>query len=487
MAHLLGGLAAAAAGHWKRSLAIVFAVLVGSACWRARRRLVHRRLLDAGTESQQALDLLEERFPAQSGDTATVVFSVDDGTLRDGARAAAIDRDRRRDRASSRTSPRVADPLTAEGQVSRDGRIAFATVQYDEPAIDLGKRARRAPRGRPPSTAERAGRRRLRRGQVVDQAEQREAPVGELIGIAVAVLVLTLVFRSAAAMLLTLVSRAARARRRDHAADVRLRVRGLPELRADARRDARPRRRDRLRAADRRALSRAARGRRQRAARGARVANATAGISIVAAGAIVVVAIAGLLATGIPFVGRMGVGSAIIVASVARRRRHAAAGLDGCVRAPPAPEEARARPALAGLRALGQCSPRGRGSPPSRHAAPASCSPRRSRRCGSASPTTATSRPHDAAARLRQAGRGLRPGLQRPAAAGRRPPVRTAGAGRRSSALRAAVERTRRTSPRHRRAAARTRRGDAATITRDPELTAGRSAPPISSSACATT
>ena len=49
----------------------------------------------------------------------------------------------------------------------------------------------------------------------------------------------------------------------------------------------------------------------------ARVANATAGTSVVAAGAIVVVAIAGLLATGIPFVGRMGIGSAIMIAMVA--------------------------------------------------------------------------------------------------------------------------------------------------------------------------
>ena len=38
---------------------------------------------------------------------------------------------------------------------------------------------------------------------------------------------------------------------------------------------------------------------------------------MIAAGAIVVVAIAGLLATGIPFVGRMGLGSAIMVAAVA--------------------------------------------------------------------------------------------------------------------------------------------------------------------------
>ena len=49
----------------------------------------------------------------------------------------------------------------------------------------------------------------------------------------------------------------------------------------------------------------------------ARVANSTAGTSVVAAGAIVVVAIAGLLATGIPFVGRMGIGTAIVIAAVA--------------------------------------------------------------------------------------------------------------------------------------------------------------------------
>jgi putative drug exporter of the RND superfamily len=49
----------------------------------------------------------------------------------------------------------------------------------------------------------------------------------------------------------------------------------------------------------------------------ARVANATAGTSVVAAGAIVVVAITGLLATGSPFGGQMGIGSAIIIAMVA--------------------------------------------------------------------------------------------------------------------------------------------------------------------------
>src|SRR4051812_23465852 len=34
-----------------------------------------------GTESQRAYDLLKDRFPAQSGDTASVVFAVDNGRV----------------------------------------------------------------------------------------------------------------------------------------------------------------------------------------------------------------------------------------------------------------------------------------------------------------------------------------------------------------------------------------------------------------------
>src|ERR1700754_1011535 len=91
MAPLLGRLAAAAAGHWKRSLALVAAVLIGIGTLAA---LLGGDFADdfgtPGSESQQALDLLTRRFPAQSGDTATLVFAVDRGTLRAGARAAAI-------------------------------------------------------------------------------------------------------------------------------------------------------------------------------------------------------------------------------------------------------------------------------------------------------------------------------------------------------------------------------------------------------------
>ncbi len=93
----------------------------------------------------------------------------------------------------------------APPQLSPDGRIGFLTVQYDKPAQDM----QRAPGERLAEVSaigERAGLEVSRRGPIVDQAEQMTAPVGELIGLAVAILVLTLVFRSIAAMLLTLIA-----------------------------------------------------------------------------------------------------------------------------------------------------------------------------------------------------------------------------------------------------------------------------------------
>src|SRR5688572_28535793 len=44
-----------------------------------------------GTEAQQALDVLEEDFPAAAGTSAQLVFSSEDGTLADPTAAAAVD------------------------------------------------------------------------------------------------------------------------------------------------------------------------------------------------------------------------------------------------------------------------------------------------------------------------------------------------------------------------------------------------------------
>ena len=316
MTNFLGTLAARAATHWKRSLAIVAVVLVAlGVAAGAGGGAFNDNFKTPGTESQSAIDLLDERFPAASGDTANVVFAVESGTLREPERRAAIERTI----AAISAQPHVTgapDPFAENSrQISEDARIAYVPVQYNATASALGKepgdRLEQASK-----LGESAGLEVSRNGAIVDQAEQSTAPVGELIGVAVAMIVLTLVFSSVAAMALTLIS-----------ALIAL-AGGLLLLQfASAFADF-PSFAPTLGvmlglgAGIDYALLIVGRYREQLASgdsvgHAARVANSTAGTSVVAAGAIVVVAIAGLLATGIPFVGQMGIGSAIIIATVA--------------------------------------------------------------------------------------------------------------------------------------------------------------------------
>ena len=316
MAHVLGNLAAWAAKHWKRSLAIVAVVLValGLAAGAAGGSFVDD-FRTPGTDRRARWTCWTSASRRQSGDTANVVFAVDSGTLRDPERRAAIERTVEEIRAQPHVTAAPSPFAKDSGRLSEDARIAYVPVQYDDTAPVLGKE----PGERLEQASEigdAAGLEVSRNGAIVDQAEQTTAPVGELIGVAVAMIVLTLVFRSVAAMALTLIS-----------ALIAL-AGGLLLLQfASAFADF-PSFAPTLGvmfglgAGIDYALLIVGRYREQLAsgdsvAHAARVANATAGTSVVAAGAIVVVAITGLLATGIPFVGQMGIGSAIIIAMVA--------------------------------------------------------------------------------------------------------------------------------------------------------------------------
>src|SRR6201991_382156 len=76
-----------------------------------------------GTESQRAYDLLNDKFPQQAGDTASVVFAVDQGKVLDNR--AQIERVRNEIKKSPEVLA-VGDPLAQGAPVSKDGRITFA-------------------------------------------------------------------------------------------------------------------------------------------------------------------------------------------------------------------------------------------------------------------------------------------------------------------------------------------------------------------------
>ncbi len=90
-----------------------------------------------GIESQAAQDLLEERFPAQSGTSAVVVFSADGReALRQTNSPPTLEADRG-------PAPRHDGRDPSGATASEDGRTAFATVSYDKDATDLGADARK--------------------------------------------------------------------------------------------------------------------------------------------------------------------------------------------------------------------------------------------------------------------------------------------------------------------------------------------------------
>ncbi|MBE2318942.1 MMPL family transporter [Solirubrobacter sp. CPCC 204708] len=90
-----------------------------------------------GTESQQAQELLEERYPAASGSFARVVFAAPEGqTLSGGENAAAMDATLGEAKGAAEVSG-VSDPV-----LSKDGTIGYADVIYPTPSSEISDEAR---------------------------------------------------------------------------------------------------------------------------------------------------------------------------------------------------------------------------------------------------------------------------------------------------------------------------------------------------------
>src|SRR2546429_8196417 len=159
-----------------------------------------------GTGSTAAQQLLARAVPAQAGDSDTIVWQVDHGTVRDPAVAARMTAMLRQ----VATMPEVAAVVGPYGprgaaQVSRDGRIAYATVDFARQANALAKAdvtrvIDAAKAARAPGLDLQLG------GQAIETTEQAPLSTSSTVGVLAAAVVLFIAFGSLLAMLLPLVT-----------------------------------------------------------------------------------------------------------------------------------------------------------------------------------------------------------------------------------------------------------------------------------------
>ncbi len=148
------------------------------------------------TESQRVVDLLSKEFKSQSGDSDTIVFQTSVGTVDSPTvRAAIVPLLERVSKLAHVTT--VLSPYSSRGavEVSRDGRTAFATVNFDKRANNLpdatGKPILTAINNiRVPGLQVAAG------GQVIEQAEGFSIGPATSVGVLAALVILLMTFGS---------------------------------------------------------------------------------------------------------------------------------------------------------------------------------------------------------------------------------------------------------------------------------------------------
>ena len=159
------------------------------------------------TDSTRAYDLMEKAFPQSAGDTDTVVWKVDEGSVQD-------------ESVRSRIEPKLAEigKMTGVGevaspyadggagaaQISENGRIAYAQITFTEQANGVPKETVEDVVDTA-QAAERDGLQVELGGQAITRTQEPPAGVAETVGIAAAAVVLFLAFGSLFAMLLPLV------------------------------------------------------------------------------------------------------------------------------------------------------------------------------------------------------------------------------------------------------------------------------------------
>ncbi|WP_280887505.1 MMPL family transporter [Streptomyces sp. LBL] len=163
------------------------------------------------TDSKRAYDLMEKAFPQTAGDTDTVVWKVDEGSVRDQAVRSriqpALDKIAGMKGVGGVTSPYSGGAAGISGdaaaQIGGDGRIAYAQITFADQANAVPKELVQdvvdTAQG-----VERAGMQVELGGQAIQRVQEPPSGLAEMVGIVAAAVVLFLAFGSLFAMLLPL-------------------------------------------------------------------------------------------------------------------------------------------------------------------------------------------------------------------------------------------------------------------------------------------
>ncbi|MGW1718048.1 MMPL family transporter [Streptomyces sp. NPDC002156] len=159
------------------------------------------------TDSTRAYDLMEKAFPQTAGDTDTVVWKVDEGSVKDESVRSRIEPKLeeigKMAGVGEVTSPYAADG-TGAAQISENGRIAYAQITFTEQANSVPKETVEDVVDTA-QAAERDGLQVELGGQAITRTQEPPTGVAEMVGILAAAVVLFLAFGSLFAMLLPLV------------------------------------------------------------------------------------------------------------------------------------------------------------------------------------------------------------------------------------------------------------------------------------------